>query len=58
LVPAVAAPEDITLIVAGASLAIPQNVYFPSWGHPPCRVTKEVALPASWESKLAAVVES
>lgn len=53
-IPAVAAPEDITLVVAGASLAIPQNVYFPSWGHPPCRVTKEVALPADWEARLAA----
>jgi hypothetical protein len=41
-IPAVRAPEDITVIVAGASLAIPQCVYFPSWGHPPCRITKEI----------------
>ena len=53
-IPAVARPEDITVIVAGASLAIPQLAYFPSWGHPPCRVTREIALPGDWESRLAA----
>jgi hypothetical protein len=53
-IPAVGRPEDITVIVAGASLAIPQHVYFPSWGHPPCRVTREIALPGDWESLVAA----
>lgn len=52
-IPAVREPADITVIVAGASLAIPQNAYFPSWGHPPCRVTKEIVLPHDWESRLA-----
>jgi hypothetical protein len=39
-IPAVEKPEDITLIVAGGDLAIPQHAYFPSWGFPPCRITK------------------
>jgi hypothetical protein len=32
-------------IVAGADLPIPQHVYCPSWGYPPCRVTREIAAP-------------
>ena len=43
--PVVKAPEDITLVVAGADLAIPQHAYFPSWGFPPCRVTREITPP-------------
>jgi len=31
--------------VAGADLPIPQHVYCPSWGYPPCRVTREIAAP-------------
>ena len=42
-IPAVAGPQDITLIVAGGNLAIPQGAYFPSWGFPPCRVVREIA---------------
>ncbi|MEX2220558.1 MAG: hypothetical protein WEG40_02060 [Candidatus Rokuibacteriota bacterium] len=45
-IPAVRDPDDITLIVAGADLPIPQHAYCPSWGHPPCRVTREIVLPA------------
>jgi len=45
-IPAVREPDDITLIVAGADLPIPQHAYCPSWGHPPCRVTREIVLPA------------
>ena len=41
--PAVASPDDITVVVAGADLAIPQLAYFPSWGFPPCRITREIA---------------
>jgi hypothetical protein len=44
-IPAVREPDDITLVVAGADLPIPQHVYCPSWGHPPCRVTREVLEP-------------
>jgi len=43
--PIVKSPEDITVVVAGADLAIPQLAYFPSWGFPPCRVTREVTTP-------------
>jgi hypothetical protein len=45
-------PDDITLIVAGADLPIPQHAYCPSWGHPPCRVTREIVLPADWAARL------
>jgi hypothetical protein len=40
--PVVAEPDDITLVVAGADLPIAQHAYCPSWGHPPCRVTREI----------------
>ena len=45
-IPAVREPDDITLVVAGADLPIPQHAYCPSWGHPPCRVTREIVEPA------------
>jgi len=41
-IPAVGEPDDITLVVAGAELPIPQHAYCPSWGHPPCRITREI----------------
>jgi hypothetical protein len=41
-VPAVRAPDDITVIVAGGDLEIPQHAYFPSWGFPPCRIVKQI----------------
>jgi hypothetical protein len=41
--PVVRSPEDISVIVAGADLAIPQLAYVPSWGFPPCRVTRPIA---------------
>lgn len=40
-----ASAEDVVLFVAGGRIPIPQNVYFPSWGHPPCRVVRRVHLP-------------
>jgi hypothetical protein len=46
-IPAVREPDDITLVVAGADLPIAQHAYCPSWGHPPCRVTREIVLPAA-----------
>ena len=46
-IPAVRDPDDLTLVVAGADLPIPQHVYCPSWGHPPCRVTREIVLRAA-----------
>ena len=52
-IPAVREPADITVVVAGADLEIPQNAYFPSWGHPPCRITRAVALPDDWAARLA-----
>ncbi|MDP6517241.1 MAG: hypothetical protein QF926_11550 [Alphaproteobacteria bacterium] len=50
-IPAVRAPDDITVVVAGGDIPIPQNVYFPSWGFPPCRVTKEIRLTPGWEAQ-------
>jgi len=41
-VPAVGDPADITLVVAGGDVPITQHAYFPSWGFPPCRITKEI----------------
>jgi hypothetical protein len=36
-------PGDITVLVARGDLAIPQLAFFPSWGLPPCRLTREIA---------------
>ena len=43
--PVVKSADDITIVVAGADLPIPQLAYFPSWGFPPCRVTREITPP-------------
>ena len=48
-VPIVRSPDDITVIIAGGDLSIPQHVYFPTWGGP-FRMTKEVKLPAQWQN--------
>ena len=55
---AVREPGDITLFVAGGTIPIAQHVYFPSWGFPPCRVVKEIELPADWDSLRARDQES
>ena len=56
--PVVAEPDDITVVVAGADLAIPQHAYLPSWGHPPCRITRRIALPADWDARLTRSADS
>jgi len=40
-VPTVRGPDDITIVVAGGDIPIPQSAYFPSWGFPPCRIAKK-----------------
>jgi hypothetical protein len=50
-IPAVRSPDDITVLVAGGDLSIPQHVYFPTWGSP-FKVTKEIQLPARWQELL------
>jgi hypothetical protein len=35
-------PNDITLVVAGGDLHIPQHAYLPTWGFPPCRITRSI----------------
>lgn len=47
-IPPVRSPDDIVLIVAGGDVPIAQHVYCPSWGFPPCAVTRQVQLPADW----------
>jgi hypothetical protein len=47
-VPAVEKPEDITVIVAGGDIPIPQCAYMPTWGFPSCRIAKKVDLPQGW----------
>jgi hypothetical protein len=44
----VRSPDDIVLIVAGGDVPIAQHVYCPSWGFPPCSITRQVHLPADW----------
>jgi hypothetical protein len=50
-VPAVRSPGDITVVVAGGDLSIPQHVYFPTWGSP-FRITKEIRLSKGWQKLL------
>ena len=45
-VPAVRQPEDIIIVVAGGDIPIAQHAYCPSWGFPPCCVTREIHMPA------------
>jgi hypothetical protein len=45
-IPVLRDAEDITLVVAGADIPIPQCAYFPSWGFPPCRVTRRIESPS------------
>lgn len=42
-IPTVARPDDITVVVAGGTVPIPQHIYFPFWGFPPCRITCPLA---------------
>ncbi len=53
-IPAARTPDDIVLCVAGGDIPIPQNAYCPSWGFPPARITREVALPRDWTALLTA----
>jgi hypothetical protein len=52
-IPAVRAPDDIVIVVAGGDIPIPQNAYCPSWGFPPARITREIALPSDWPALIA-----
>ncbi len=47
-VPAVESPDDITIIVAGGDIPIPQCAYLPTWGFPACRIAKRIDLPQGW----------
>jgi len=51
-VPAVEKPEDITVIVAGGDIPIPQCAYMPTWGFPSCRIAKKVDLPQGWSASM------
>jgi hypothetical protein len=42
-IPVVENPDDVTLVVAGGDLHVPQHAYLPTWGFPPCRITRRVA---------------
>ena len=48
-VPAVEKPDDITVIVAGGDIPIPQCAYMPTWGFPACRIAKKIDLPQGWD---------
>ena len=48
-----ARPEDIVVVVAGGDIPIAQHVYCPAWGFPAARITRRVALPRDWESRVA-----
>jgi hypothetical protein len=41
-IPVVEEPDDISLVIAGGNLHIAQHAYLPTWGFPPCRITRRV----------------
>ena len=41
-IPVVENSDDISLIIAGGDLHIPQHAYLPTWGFPPCRITRTI----------------
>jgi hypothetical protein len=41
-IPVVESAEDIVIIVAGGEAPIAQQVYFPTWGFPSCRITERI----------------
>ena len=40
--PVVESPADISVFVAGGDVPIAQHAYFPTWGHPPCRIFRKL----------------
>lgn len=42
-IPVVKSAEDIVVFVAGGDAPIPQHVYFPTWGFPPCRLVLPIS---------------
>ncbi|MFN0305416.1 MAG: hypothetical protein ACKVQU_34275 [Burkholderiales bacterium] len=49
-IPVVERAEDIVIFVAGGEASIAQQVYFPTWGFPSCRITQRIELPAHWRT--------
>lgn len=49
-IPIVERPEHIIVFVAGGNAPIAQQVYFPTWGFPFCRVVEPIILPREWDS--------
>jgi hypothetical protein len=39
-IPVTASPDDLTLIVAGGDVPVPQHAWCPAWGYPACRITR------------------
>ncbi|NBS63340.1 MAG: hypothetical protein EBT33_03185 [Betaproteobacteria bacterium] len=39
-IPVTATPDDLTLIVAGGDVPVPQHAWCPAWGYPACRITR------------------
>lgn len=48
--PVVESPRNIIVFVAGGDATIAQQVYFPTWGFPPCRLSIPINMPADWKS--------
>ena len=42
-IPVVENPDDISVVIAGGDLPIPQHAYLPTWGFPPCRITRSIS---------------
>jgi len=45
VIPVVESPGDIALVIAGGDLHVAQHAYLPTWGFPPCRITRSIHWP-------------
>lgn len=41
-IPVTESPEDLTLIVAGGDVPVPQHAWCPTWGYPACRIIRMI----------------
>ena len=49
-IPVVQGPQSIIVFVAGGEAPIAQQVYFPTWGFPACRLTLPLTMPTGWKA--------
>ena len=44
-IPVTESPDDLTLLVAGGDVPVPQHAWCPTWGYPACRIIRMIDIP-------------